>query len=353
MRFDQGRASQRDLLGGKGANLAEMTNIGLPVPPGFTITTDACQAFLRSGDTPDGLWDEVESGPQQTSRPRIGRRFGDPADPLLLSVRSGAKFSMPGMMDTVLDLGLNDRSSLAWRPGTASASPSTPTAASCRCSARWCSASTPIFSSMRSPTAKQTAGVQFDHELSADDLKALVTRFKEIVADEGEAFPEDPWEQLRMAVLAVFRSWNTPRAQAYRRSNRISEDPRHRGQRAGDGLREHRPGLRARAWPSLGIPAPASACSSGNILSMRRVKMSSPASVRRSRWRRWRTTRSFDAAYARALRDRASCSKRTTPICRMSSSRSSAAALDAADPHRQTDRAGCRPDRGRYGRTRG
>src|SRR5213080_5162115 len=105
--FEEGDATMRDLLGGKGAGLAEMTRLGLPVPPGFTITTKACNAYARSGRFPPGLWKQVEDG-LSTVEAKIGRRFGDPANPLLVSVRSGAKFSMPGMMDTVLNLGLNE-----------------------------------------------------------------------------------------------------------------------------------------------------------------------------------------------------------------------------------------------------
>ncbi|MEM2592173.1 MAG: PEP/pyruvate-binding domain-containing protein, partial [Thermofilaceae archaeon] len=106
--FEEGRADMRDLLGGKGANLAEMTNIGLPVPPGFTITTDVCRDYMRRGRLPDDLMDEVREKLQVVEQ-RVGKRFGDPDNPLLVSVRSGAKFSMPGMMDTILNLGLNDR----------------------------------------------------------------------------------------------------------------------------------------------------------------------------------------------------------------------------------------------------
>jgi pyruvate,orthophosphate dikinase len=223
MLFNEGRADQRDLLGGKGANLAEMTNLGLPVPPGFTVTTDTCRAYLRAGDVPAELWDEVREALTDVET-RIGRRFGDASDPLLLSVRSGAKFSMPGMMDTVLDLGLNDRIA----EGLAA-----------RTDARFAydayrrlvqmfgkvvlGVDADLFEGALAE-AKKRAGVKFDHELSADDLRALVVRYKAIVAEHGKVFPEEPWEQLRQAVLAVFHSWNTPRAKAYRRSNRISED---------------------------------------------------------------------------------------------------------------------------------
>jgi pyruvate,orthophosphate dikinase len=222
-RFDEGDASQRDLLGGKGANLAEMTRLGLPVPPGFTVTTEACNAYLRSGgEVPVGLWDEARSALVDVEV-RMGRRFGNSADPLLLSVRSGAKFSMPGMMDTVLNLGLND---------------DLVEALSARTDARFAydayrrlvqmfgkvvlGVDADLFEQALTE-AKQRAGKQFDSELSAGDLRDLVVRFKAIVAEHGKVFPDEPWEQLRQAVLAVFHSWNTPRAKAYRRSNKITE----------------------------------------------------------------------------------------------------------------------------------
>jgi pyruvate,orthophosphate dikinase len=222
--FDEGEAAQRDLLGGKGANLAEMTRLGLPVPPGFTVTTDACRAYLRSGgEVPAGMWDEVRTALADVEA-RMGRRFGDPSDPLLFSVRSGAKFSMPGMMDTVLDLGLNDE---------------LVNGLSARTNARFAYDAYRRLVQMFGKVvlgveadrfeqalaeAKQRAGKRFDHELSAGELADLVVRFKAIVAEHGKVFPAEPWEQVRQAVVAVFHSWNTPRAKAYRRSNKISED---------------------------------------------------------------------------------------------------------------------------------
>ena len=223
MRFDQGRASQRDLLGGKGANLAEMTNLGLPVPPGFTVTTDACRAFLQTGDIPIDLWDEVNTALRDVEA-GMGRRFGDPADPLLLSVRSGAKFSMPGMMDTVLDLGLNDEivAGLAARTDERFAFD-----AYRRLVQMFGKVVLGVDADLFEQAladAKTQAGKQSDHELSGAELRALVTRFKAIIAEHELVFPDDPMDQLRGAVLAVFHSWNTPRAKAYRHSNRISED---------------------------------------------------------------------------------------------------------------------------------
>jgi pyruvate,orthophosphate dikinase len=222
--FDEGGAAQRDLLGGKGANLAEMTVLGLPVPPGFTVTTDACRVYLRSGgEVPAGLWDEVRTAVTDVEA-RMDHRFGDPADPLLFSVRSGAKFSMPGMMDTVLDLGLNDAlvEGLAARSGARFAYD-----AYRRLVQMFGKVVLDVDSDLFEAAlaeAKQRAGKKFDSELSADELRDLVVRFKAIVWEHGKVFPDDPWEQLRQAVLAVFHSWNTPRAKAYRRSNRISED---------------------------------------------------------------------------------------------------------------------------------
>ncbi|HEY8446256.1 MAG TPA: pyruvate, phosphate dikinase [Thermomicrobiales bacterium] len=222
--FREGRAEQRDLLGGKGANLAEMTRLGLPVPPGFTITTDACRAYLASGgQPPEGMWPEVQEAVRDIEE-QMGRRFGDSSFPLLLSVRSGAKFSMPGMMDTVLNIGLNDSlvEGLA-----AQTDPRFAYDAYRRLIQMYgkvvLDVDADLFEAALSE-AKQRAGVKFDHELSAEALRALVTRFKGIIAEYGRVFPEEPWDQLRGAILAVFQSWNTPRAQAYRRANKISDD---------------------------------------------------------------------------------------------------------------------------------
>ncbi len=224
MLFREGNAQLRDLLGGKGANLAEMTRLGLPVPPGFTITTEACRYYLKSGgDVPPGLWDEVREALSDVEQ-QMGRRYGDPVNPLLVSVRSGAKFSMPGMMETVLNLGLNDAlvQTLA-----AQANPQFAFDAYRRLVQMFgkvvLGIDADLFEEALS-AAKARAGVTSDHELSADDLRQLVVRFKEIIAEHGARFQEDPWEQLQQAILAVFRSWNTPRARAYRQENRIPDD---------------------------------------------------------------------------------------------------------------------------------
>jgi pyruvate, orthophosphate dikinase len=224
--FRDGNKDMKDLLGGKGANLAEMTNLRLPVPPGFTITTEACLAFLESGELPEGLWEEVESH-LRALESAMGRRLGDRDNPVLVSVRSGAKYSMPGMMDTVLNLGLNDRSvmGLARQAG----------------SDRFAFDSYRRFIQLFGKIVMDVPGEVFedaldeakakkgpdakDTDLEAVDLLNLVERFKRIVRDHaGRLFPMDPHEQLRMAVEAVFRSWDNPRAQVYRKQYRIPDD---------------------------------------------------------------------------------------------------------------------------------
>lgn len=223
--FETGSMDQKDLLGGKGANLAEMTRLGIPVPPGFTITTDACRAYLASGSVPPELFTEVDEHLERIEA-RMGRTLGDGDDPLLVSVRSGAKFSMPGMMETVLNIGLGDTSveGLARQTGNA----------------RFAWDSYRRLVQMYGKTvldlhgdrfedaldeAKAAKGVTLDVDLDADDLRALVARFKAIVEEEtGSPFPQDPREQLRGAVLAVFNSWNSDRAILYRRREQIPTD---------------------------------------------------------------------------------------------------------------------------------
>jgi pyruvate,orthophosphate dikinase len=223
--FADGNRSQKDLLGGKGANLAEMTNLGLPVPPGFTITTEACRAFLDSGDLPEGMAEEVTAHLRSLEE-AMGRELGDADDPLLVSVRSGAKFSMPGMMETVLNVGLNDRSveGLARQGGDD----------------RFAWDSYRRLLQMFGKTvldiegehfedalhaAKEAKGTQNDLDLDADDLRGLVETFKGIIRDQsGREFPQEPREQLDLAVRAVFESWNAPRAILYRRQERIPAD---------------------------------------------------------------------------------------------------------------------------------
>jgi pyruvate, orthophosphate dikinase len=223
--FVEGSAELKSLLGGKGANLAEMTGIGIPVPPGFTITTEACIVFSRTGRYPDGLADEVESHLQVLER-TTGKGFGDKANALLVSVRSGSVFSMPGMMDTVLNLGLNDDTVAGLAEGTGNP--------------RFAYDSYRRFIQMFGDvvmgvegqrfedvlTAKKTeVGAAHDTDLSADDLKDLTERFKAILEEEtGAGFPTDPRVQLDLATQAVFRSWDNHRAKVYRKSQGIPDD---------------------------------------------------------------------------------------------------------------------------------
>ncbi|HEY7044308.1 MAG TPA: PEP/pyruvate-binding domain-containing protein, partial [Nocardioidaceae bacterium] len=223
--FHEGSARQKDLLGGKGANLAEMTNLGLPVPPGFTITTDACRAYLETGSEPDELADEVGAHLAALEK-NMGRTLGDVDDPLLVSVRSGAKFSMPGMMETVLNIGLNDESV----QGLAKISGSTRFAwDSYRRLLSMFGATVLDVPRSRFDDAlddlKEDRGVKTDIELEAADFEALVATYKQVIKDAtGHEFPQSPREQLDQAVRAVFSSWNTERAKLYRRQERIPHD---------------------------------------------------------------------------------------------------------------------------------
>ena len=223
--FSEGNASQKSLLGGKGANLAEMTNLGLPVPPGFTITTEACNAYREQDqEFPEGLLDEVGEHRKHLEE-AMGRQIGHPRDPLLVSVRSGAAFSMPGMMDTVLNVGLNDESVEGLTKQTGSD--------------RFAWDSYRRLVQMFGKTvmgvdgdlfeeaiekAKEKKKVRNDVDLDASDLKGLVKTFKSIVKKETKReFPQDPTEQLHLAIDAVFKSWDNKRAQDYRRRNKISD----------------------------------------------------------------------------------------------------------------------------------
>lgn len=228
--FREGNAKMRDLLGGKGANLAEMTNIGLPVPPGFTITTETCNDYLKTGDFPEGLWDQVQAALGDVEQ-NMGKKFGDPKNPLLFSVRSGAKFSMPGMMDTILNLGLNADT----LKGVINATKNP----------RFAYDSYRRFVMMFSDVVlaegredlekeayeeileevKEHHGVHLDSDLSAEGMQEVTERFlKHFELHYGSAFPSDPMEQLRLAILAVFRSWGNPRAVLYRNKEKIPHD---------------------------------------------------------------------------------------------------------------------------------
>ncbi len=224
--FEEGSKEQKFLLGGKGANLAEMTILGLPVPPGFTITTEACNAYMERGNAfPDGLVGEVETA-LAVLQDKMGKQLGDPNDPLLVSVRSGAPFSMPGMMDTVLNLGLNDKSvgGLAKQTGNE----------------RFAYDSYRRFVQMFGKIVLDVPGDRFedalhdlleekklsvDTDLDSEALAGLVETFKGIVKDAvGLTFPDDPVEQLGFAIEAVFKSWNGKRARDYRRFEKIADD---------------------------------------------------------------------------------------------------------------------------------
>ena len=221
--FKEGNANMRELLGGKGANLAEMTNLGMPVPQGFTVTTEACTRYYTDGkvigeDIVKQIFDALAKTEEVA-----GKKFGDDENPFLVSVRSGARASMPGMMDTILNLGLNDESVEGLAKLTSNP--------------RFAYDSYRRFVQMFSDVVmemsksdfekiidemKQAKGVKEDIDLDADDMKALVVKFKALYKEKmGKDFPSDPKEQLIEAVKAVFRSWDNPRANVYRRMNEI------------------------------------------------------------------------------------------------------------------------------------
>src|SRR5438445_366381 len=223
--FNEGNKDLKDLLGGKGANLSEMTNLGLPVPPGFVITTEACKVYLEQGNEPPELAQEVTEHLTALEN-AMGKQLGQSDDPLLVSVRSGAKFSMPGMMDTVLNIGLNDESvtGLAKQAGND----------------RFAWDSYRRLIQMFGKTvmgvdgehfdevfdaAKDKRGTTNDLDLDENDLQGIVEQYKEVVQKQtGRDFPSDPREQLDLAVRAVFDSWNGDRAKLYRRQERIPAD---------------------------------------------------------------------------------------------------------------------------------
>jgi pyruvate,orthophosphate dikinase len=224
--FSEGSKDMRDLLGGKGANLAEMTNLGLPVPPGFTITTDACRAYLESGKLPEKLDSEVGEHLERLEK-EMGRRLGQPDGPLLVSVRSGAKFSMPGMMDTVLNVGLNDESVR----GLASMAEGDERFAYDSYRRLLQMFGTTVLGieadafSEALDALKESRGAEQDVDLGVADLTELVETYKRLIAERtGKDFPQDPREQMDLAVTAVFDSWNTERAVLYRRQERIPGD---------------------------------------------------------------------------------------------------------------------------------
>ncbi len=225
--FREGNADMRNLLGGKGANLAEMTNLGLPVPPGLTITTEVCMEYINAGNKmPEGLMDEIKTALKDVEN-QTGKKFGDSQNPLLVSVRSGARVSMPGMMETILNLGLNDETVEAMIKLTNNP--------------RFCYDSYRRFLTMFGSVAwdmdrqkyfesevekvKEREGVTEDTKISADGWKSLIPVYKNIIKEvTGREFPQDPFVQLQEAVEAVFRSWNIPRAVAYRTMNKIDHN---------------------------------------------------------------------------------------------------------------------------------
>ncbi|MGW0600812.1 pyruvate, phosphate dikinase [Streptomyces sp. NPDC002776] len=223
--FTEGNKELKDLLGGKGANLAEMTNLGLPVPPGFTITTEACKVYLDSGEEPAALRDEV-SAHLDALEAKMGKKLGQADDPLLVSVRSGAKFSMPGMMDTVLNIGLSDKSvqGLAKQAGDDRFAWDSYRRLIQMFGKTVLGVDGELFEEALE-AAKAAKKVTVDTELEAADLKKLVAKFKKIVKTEaGRDFPQDPREQMDLAIKAVFDSWNGDRAKLYRRQERIPHD---------------------------------------------------------------------------------------------------------------------------------
>ncbi len=214
----------KELLGGKGFALAEMTRLGFPVPPGFTLTTEACRAFLELGELPAGLWDEVKAQVERLER-ATGKRFGGPGLPLLVSVRSGAPVSMPGMMDTILNLGLTRAGVVALTEATGNP--------------RFAWDSYRRLVQMYSEVvlgleaegferlldrAKALAGAERDVDLTAADLERLTEEYERYISQRGVSFPDDPWKQLEGAISAVFASWNNPRARTYRRLYEIPDD---------------------------------------------------------------------------------------------------------------------------------
>ncbi len=222
----EGSAKMKDLLGGKGANLAEMAALGIPVPPGFTITTEVCRYYYNNGGRyPEGLWAQVQES-MKFLEGATGRRFGDPENPLLVSVRSGAPVSMPGMMDTILNLGLTDHSveGLARRT-----SPRFAYDAYRRLLSMYGSVVLGLKDEIDPfdeimDQLKGERGAESDLDLTAEDLRELVARYKTLIQKSGKEFPQDPWEQLRGAIGAVVRSWMNERAQIYRRMYRIPEE---------------------------------------------------------------------------------------------------------------------------------
>ncbi len=221
--FSEGSKEMADILGGKGAGLAEMTRIGLNVPPGFTISTETCRAFLKNGKMPEGVMDQVESA-LRTVEKSTGKKFGDPANPLLVSVRSGAPVSMPGMMDTVLNVGLNNETlrGLAQKTGNGRFATDAYRRLIQMFGTIVLGISAEQFNDAMNDLKRERRKKQ-DTELDENDLLDLVFRYNEIYSRMGFEFPENPRDQMEMSIEAVFKSWNSERAKVYRRENDIDE----------------------------------------------------------------------------------------------------------------------------------
>ncbi|QGG47882.1 pyruvate, phosphate dikinase [Heliorestis convoluta] len=224
--FDEGKADMKSLLGGKGANLAEMTNIGLPVPPGLTITTEACNAYYENDKNfPSDLLHQVKEALEKVEE-KLGKKFGDSTDPLLLSVRSGAVFSMPGMMDTILNLGLNDETVNALAQATENER------FALDCYRRFIQMYSGVVLDVEHDDfehileqSREKQGVKFDNELTPASLQEVIEGYKSLVLQKtGRLFPQEPMEQLEGAVRAVFQSWNNDRAKIYRHIHKIPDN---------------------------------------------------------------------------------------------------------------------------------
>jgi len=222
--FEEGNAKMKDLLGGKGANLCEMKRIGIPVPEGFVITTEACREFFKKNDFPEGLWEEVLRAMAELEK-RTGKKFGGEENPLLVSVRSGAPISMPGMMDTILNLGLNDKTVEGLSKATNN--PRFAYDSYRRLIQMFGNVVLGIehneFEEVLDKIKKKYNAEQ-DVDLDVNALKEVVEEFKKVIEKHGKKFPQDPYEQLRMAIWAVFESWNNERAKVYRKINNIPDD---------------------------------------------------------------------------------------------------------------------------------
>src|SRR5918993_187802 len=223
--FDEGPGDDKTLLGGKGAGLCEMTQAGLPVPPGLVVTTEACNAFFENDKNfPEGLWEQVQEGLQRIEE-KVGKRFGDPKNPLLVSVRSGAAFSMPGMMDTVLNLGLNEETvqGLAEQTGDLRFALDAYRRFASLFGEIVLDVAHEKFERVMDRFKAQTKGGK-DTDLNPKELREIIAAEKRIILAEQHAIPDDPYEQLRVAIAAVFDSWMGKRAVDYRRINRIPDD---------------------------------------------------------------------------------------------------------------------------------